>query len=131
MRAGFRIAGAAELDPDACKTYEGLIGVRPLRVDLSRFPPERAAELWGLGPGEADVLIGTPPCQGFTQLRNGAGEGDPRNRLMLTFLDYVSHFLVSKSAHQRTPAPHQDGDLGLSSTPSTILEVMKGSVGWA
>ncbi len=92
VRAGFRIAGAAELDPDACKTYEGLIGVRPLCVDLSRFPPERAAELWGLGPGEADVLIGTPPCQGFTQLRNGAGEGDPRNNLVLVFLDYVSHF---------------------------------------
>ena len=91
-RAGFRIAGAAEIDPDACRTYEGLIGVRPLRVDLSRLPPERAAELWGVRPGEVDVLIGTPPCQGFTRLRNGVGEGDPRNRLVLTFLDYVSHF---------------------------------------
>jgi DNA (cytosine-5)-methyltransferase 1 len=91
-RAGFRIAGAAEIDPDACRTYEGLIGVRPLRVDLSRLPPGRATELWGVGPGEVDVLIGTPPCQGFTRLRNGAGEGDPRNGLVLTFLDYVAHF---------------------------------------
>jgi DNA (cytosine-5)-methyltransferase 1 len=61
-------------------------------VDLSRLPPERAAELWGVRPGEVDALIGTPPCQGFTRLRNGAGEGDPRNDLVLVFLDYVSHF---------------------------------------
>jgi DNA (cytosine-5)-methyltransferase 1 len=91
-RAGFRIAGAADMDPDACRTYEGLIGVCPLSVDLSRLPPERAAELWGVRPGEVDVLIGTPPCQGFTRLRNGAGKGDPRNSLVLVFLHYVSHF---------------------------------------
>jgi DNA (cytosine-5)-methyltransferase 1 len=92
VQAGFRIAGAVELDPDACRTYEGLVGVRPLRADLSRLLPERAAELWGVKPGEVDVLIGTPPCQGFTRLRNRAGEGDPRNDLVLVFLDYVSHF---------------------------------------
>jgi DNA (cytosine-5)-methyltransferase 1 len=92
VRAGFQMAGAAEIDPDACRTYEALIGVRPLCVDLSQLPPGKAAELWGVEPGEVDVLIGTPPCQGFTQLRNGAGEGDPRNNLVFVFLDYVSYF---------------------------------------
>jgi DNA (cytosine-5)-methyltransferase 1 len=39
VQAGFRITGAAEIDPDACRTYESLIGVRPLCVDLSELPP--------------------------------------------------------------------------------------------
>jgi len=90
--AGFRVAGAAEIDPDACKTYEGLIGSRPLCVDLSTLPPKEAGSLWGVTPGELDVLIGCPPCQGFTKLRNGAGASDPRNNLVLVFLDYVSYF---------------------------------------
>lgn len=92
VRAGFRIAGAAEIDPDACKTYERLVGTRPLCMDLSALPPQKAAEMWGVAPREVDVLIGCPPCQGFTRLRNGAGEGDPRNNLVFVFLDYVSFF---------------------------------------
>jgi len=92
VQAGFRITGAAEIDPDACRTYESLIGVRPLCVDLSELHPERAAEFWNVKSGEIDVLIGCPPCQGFTRLRNKAGESDPRNGLVIVFLDYVSYF---------------------------------------
>ena len=92
VQAGFRITGAAEIDPDACRTYESLIGVRPLCVDLSELPPEKAAEFWNVKSGEIDVLIGCPPCQGFTRLRNKAGESDPRNGLVIVFLDYVSYF---------------------------------------
>jgi DNA (cytosine-5)-methyltransferase 1 len=92
VRAGFHIVGAAEIDPDAYKTYEELIGIRPLCADLSTLSPRGATKLWGTVPGEVDVLIGCPPCQGFTQLRNEAGEGDPRNDLVFVFLDYVSYF---------------------------------------
>jgi hypothetical protein len=38
--------------------------------------------------------------------------------------------LVSKSAHWRTPAPHQDEDLGLPSTPSTIPGSAERGIGW-
>ncbi len=110
VRAGFRIAGAADIDPDACKTYEGLIGIRPLCADLSRLNPREAAKLWGTVPGEVDVLVGCPPCQGFTQLRNGAGEGDPRNDLVLVFLGYVSYlrprFLFFENVPGLVRLPH-------------------------
>lgn len=92
LRAGFLPVGAADVDPDACRTYEGLIGVPPLCADLSALPPEEAARAWGVGPGEVEVLLGTPPCQGFTRLRNGAGAEDERNGLVLAFLDYVAFF---------------------------------------
>jgi DNA (cytosine-5)-methyltransferase 1 len=92
VRAGFRADGAADIDPDACRTYEALVGLPPLCADLSALPPEAAAKAWGIGSGEADILLGCPPCQGFTRLRNGAGANDPRNRLVLVFLDYVDFF---------------------------------------
>jgi hypothetical protein len=39
--------------------------------------------------------------------------------------------LVSKSARQRAPALHQDEDLNLPSTPSTIPVSAERGVGWA
>lgn len=95
VKAGFRPLGAAEIDPDACQTYEGLVGVRPLCTDLSLLAPEDAAKVWGVEPGKVDVLLGTPPCQGFTQFKNSAGANDPRNQLVLSFLKYVG-FLKPK-----------------------------------
>lgn len=92
VRAGFRIVGAADIDPDACTTYAALIGVKPLCIDLSSLAPREAAQIWNLRPFEVDVLLGCPPCQGFTRMRNAEGRKDPRNRLVLTFLDYLEYF---------------------------------------
>lgn len=39
--------------------------------------------------GELDVLVGGPPCQGFSS-QNSNGEGDPRNQLVYEFLRLVS-----------------------------------------
>lgn len=92
LKAGFRIVGAADIDPDACATYAELVGVVPLCIDLSRLLPREASRLWNLGPGDADVLLGCPPCQGFTRMRNGDGRRDLRNRLIFTFLEYLRYF---------------------------------------
>src|SRR5688500_6986876 len=58
VRAGFELAGAIEVDRDAGDTYAQNIGDRvhvgPIE-DAPPFPP-------------ADVVIGGPPCQGFSAL---------------------------------------------------------------
>ena len=44
----------------------------------------------GLRTGTCDILLGGPPCQGFSAHRiKGAGVGDPRNRLLLRYFEYV------------------------------------------
>lgn len=70
LRAGFRPVFAVELDPAAAETYRANFGDHVFVGDIAAvdvFP-------------NADVVIGGPPCQGFSQL--GARDpDDPRNLL--------------------------------------------------
>ena len=62
--------------------------------DITAVGPQQAQALSGRGPGEVDVIIGGPPCQGFSSIRphRSSDYDDPRNRLFLSFADYVAHF---------------------------------------
>ena len=57
----------------------------------------RAADLSaevGLGPGELDLMVGGPPCQGFSSLRpyRSINENDARNTLFEQFVVLVGFF---------------------------------------
>lgn len=51
-------------------------------------------ELIGLGRGEVDVIVGGPPCQGFSSIRpfRSTEEDDPRNSLFEEFAAYINFF---------------------------------------
>jgi len=71
----FRTVGAVEVDRDASETYEtnlGLDVVCELIENVRDFP-------------EADVVVGGPPCQGFSPL-NRAGVGFERRALWREYL---------------------------------------------
>src|SRR5689334_2419921 len=71
----FRTVGAVEVDRDASATYErnfGIEVVRKLIEDVRDFP-------------EADVVVGGPPCQGFSPL-NRSGVGLERRALWREYL---------------------------------------------
>jgi len=103
LQAGFRIAAAVEKDPRAADTYEANIGVRPKVVDITELDPGDFREEIGLRTGDLDVLIGCPPCQGFTRMRNAEGAGDPRNPLVLRYLDYVREFRPRFAVFENVP----------------------------
>ena len=88
-RAGFTIVGALDINPSAAKTYARNIGVQPLVKDIREIEPEDLLAEFNLQPDEVSVLVGCPPCQGFTRMRNGQGASDPRNDLVLRYLDFV------------------------------------------
>lgn len=48
----------------------------------------------GLGPGELDVIVGGPPCQGFSSIRpyRSLNENDARNNLFEQLTVYVAYF---------------------------------------
>lgn len=91
MSLGFAQAGlkplvAADHNRDACLTYEKNLGLRPFHTDLSNPSTEFLAAIDALP--EPLVLIGGPPCQGFSS----AGQknaNDSRNRLIFSYLGLV------------------------------------------
>ncbi len=96
LAAGVDIVGAIELSNNAAATYEANIkrtcGSKPILIknDILEVSPQQAMKLWALKPRMVDIIIGGPPCQGFSGHRiNDAGVDDPRNKLLGRYFEYV------------------------------------------
>lgn len=97
-RAGFRVAAAVEIDEHACATYTANLIYKRKKSDRPKLYPQNILDL---DPkkileenfsenSSCDVVLGGPPCQGFSVHRiNGAGIGDPRNKLILRYFKFV------------------------------------------
>lgn len=80
-QAGFKVIGAVELDPSACKTYaKNHPKTRLWRMDIARLSGARIRREQNLKVGELDLLGGCPPCQGFSTLRTKNGARRPRDK---------------------------------------------------
>ncbi len=108
LRAGFQCKAAIDFHPPAVAALKAnLADRRPpgaskvelaLEKDLTQFPPAELAKL--IGTQQLDVIVGGPPCQGFStaRQRDGSNHGttrlkeDPRRHLFRNFLDYVEYF---------------------------------------
>src|SRR5215212_6774079 len=65
--AGFRVAVATDIDPDACATLRGAGSRSVVQADLAQVETGDLLAAGGLAPGEPDLLIGGPPCQPFSK----------------------------------------------------------------
>lgn len=91
---GFKPIAASDIDPDACATYAlNFPGAKVVHGDLR--DKRVAAELLEASRG-VDVVVGGPPCQAFSQMRNHVRLiDDPRNSLYKEFVHIVSKVLPS------------------------------------
>jgi DNA (cytosine-5)-methyltransferase 1 len=89
--AGFSVVAAADHDPDACATYRAnFAGAAVICGDLTA-EPVREELLSVCGRSGPDLLVGGPPCQAFSQVRNHDRLlHDPRNRLYREFVRMLS-----------------------------------------
>lgn len=65
--AGFKTAVAVEMDSTCCRTIRLNRKWPVLEGDIHGFSSEEILETAGLQVGEADVLVGGPPCQPFSK----------------------------------------------------------------
>lgn len=94
--AGFVTLIQHEWSPDACET---LICNRPnyfryaalIQGDIRKTPTEMILQHAGLRVGQAELVCGGPPCQGFTTANSNAcrGKYDSRNDLVFEYLRVV------------------------------------------
>lgn len=101
--AGFSIRAAVERSPHAARTYSANLGVEVRPSDIADVCPRALRESVGMAPYELDVLVGCPPCQGFTRLRNAKGASDARNALVLRYLEFIAEFRPRFAVFENVP----------------------------
>lgn len=113
LSEGFRQAGCTvitgiDADPDACATYQmNFPEARGIHGDV-RDPGVRR-ELLQAAAG-ADLVIGGPPCQAFSQVRNHARLiDDPRNSLYREFVRIVGKLEPAAFMMENVPGLTQMG----------------------
>lgn len=85
-RAGFDILTALDHDVAACKTYQRNFPETEVRVaDINLIDWRELLENKDLREGELDMLIGGPPCQGFSTAGKRFWD-DPRNHLLKSYV---------------------------------------------
>lgn len=103
IEAGVDVIAAVEFDKSAAETYrknfiEGKkrkIELRsgPQKGDINHITPLELRQSLELERGELDIILGGPPCQGFSTHRiKNAGVDDPRNALLLKYFEFVHEF---------------------------------------
>jgi DNA (cytosine-5)-methyltransferase 1 len=112
LRAGFQCLAAIDFNREAVETFRSNLGLKSpgqndfrdlptvehiLERDLTQFHPKELSST--IGTQQIDVIVGGPPCQGFSTARqvDGANHGrrlkeDPRRYLYREFLRYVESF---------------------------------------
>lgn len=81
-QAGFEPVLAVEKEEDFARTYATNFGTHVISRDLGEILAEGGINI------RADVVIGGPPCQGFSNL-TGNKTGDPRRVMWRYFMDVV------------------------------------------
>jgi len=93
---GLEVKAAIEFDEAAASTYQyNLIdklnaNTKLISGDINLVDIGKLMTELNLSKGELDLLLGGPPCQGFSSHRlNNSGINDPRNQLLLRYFDFV------------------------------------------
>jgi DNA (cytosine-5)-methyltransferase 1 len=85
--AGGKVLLAVEWDNDAVDCYRTNHPETDIyHGDIHNLTVDEVMRRTGLGPGELDILDGSPPCQGFSAVRGKDTSSDPRNNL---FREYI------------------------------------------
>jgi DNA (cytosine-5)-methyltransferase 1 len=109
-RSGLSCAAAIDSDPNAISTFKANFPAveHVLERDLTNFTPELLRKI--IGAQKIDVIVGGPPCQGFSRVRmvDGSNHGkrlvvDPRRLLYKNYLHYVEYFKPSIFVMENVP----------------------------
>jgi len=94
-QAGFAVAAAVDQDPIHARTHQrNFPACRTLTCDVAELSGDEICEAAGILSEEIDVVIGGPPCQGFSTIGKRRKD-DPRNLLLYEFARIVEELQPS------------------------------------
>lgn len=108
--AGLRCLAAIDSNESAIETFKSNHPEVPVTLvkDLTKFAPKELDKALGSEP--VDVIVGGPPCQGFSKARQVGGSNhgerlvyDPRRELYREFLKYVAYYQPSVFVMENVP----------------------------
>ncbi len=87
--AGFNIVGGIDFNDESIKTYQrNFPKAKAICADLLQFDDSMIINQFG--KAKVDVIVGGPPCQGFSSANRWQKEiEDPRNKLFFEYLRFV------------------------------------------
>lgn len=92
---GFKIIGGIDLWDIALETFQyNHPESKAMKLDISEANPKEVMEELNIKIGELDVMVGGPPCQGFSKNTPASSRflEDPRNQLYKSYMKYVEMF---------------------------------------
>lgn len=119
LQAGYDVVAGVDANEDFLTTYErNHKDALAIQADLGEIGPKDFFDKYPLKCKEIDIIIGGPPCKGFSI----AGHRDPndeRNYLVGNFIDFVDYVQPDAFAMENVPGikSMEDGD-----TLQSILE---------
>lgn len=107
-QGGFTVVAGTDVDPDTCATFARNFPDAGVIWGDIRSPDvrERVLDV----ASDADVIVGGPPCQAFSQVRNHSRLiDDPRNALYRQFVAIVAHAAPKAFVMENVPGLEQMG----------------------
>lgn len=103
-QAGYQSLYGNDIMPEAIETFalnhpEALPDNNP----IEKVDPAAIRKRLGLKPGELDVLVGGPPCQGFSINAPERFLNDPRNKLFLHYERFLEEFRPKAFLFENVP----------------------------
>jgi DNA (cytosine-5)-methyltransferase 1 len=108
--AGLRCLAAIDFNESAIDTFKRNHPEVPVALvkDLTTFSPKELDK--ALGTAAVDLIVGGPPCQGFSNARQVGGSNhgerlvhDPRRELYREFLKYVAYYQPAVFVMENVP----------------------------
>lgn len=101
--AGFKVCFGIDMWKDAVVTYQkNFPDATTLNEDITKVSGEDILKMAGLAPDDVDVIIGGPPCQGFSVSGKRIIE-DERNKLYKSYVQIVSEIMPKVFVMENVP----------------------------
>jgi DNA (cytosine-5)-methyltransferase 1 len=94
--AGYQIVAGMDIEKNFISTFtHNFPHAKAVTQDITKMSPREFSTIIGIQPQELDLMVGGPPCQGFSKNvpRKYRYLEDPKNLLVKSFLDYIEYFL--------------------------------------